>query len=235
MEMTEPVGADARGWRLLPRGEHALHPLLVTLLLMVLVAKPLVDMGILPLHGMIWAMLLVILAGIAALDGLSRRTRRIMTAVILAGVAMQGPALGSTGDAPAVIGDAGVMLSLSLLAAAILRQTFAPGRVTLRRIEGALAAYLLVGLIFASAYDAVNALAPGAFERGGVPMPSTTRSGEFLFFSVITLTTTGYGDIVPVHPVARSLAMLQVITGTLFTTVLLARLVSLELAGRLRD
>lgn len=233
--MTDPDPAGAGFWRVLPRGEHALHPLLVTLLLMVLVAKPLVDLGILPLHGMIWAMLLVILAGIAALDGLSRRARRIMTAVILAGVVMQGPSLGDPGEAPAVIGDAGAVLSLSLLAAAILRQTFAPGRVTLRRIEGALAAYLLVGLIFASAYDALNTLAPGAFERGGVPLPSTPRSGEFLFFSVITLTTTGYGDIVPVHPVARSLAMLQVITGTLFTTVLLARLVSLELAGRARD
>ena len=229
--MTEAPQAEG-GWRFLPRGEHALHPLLVTLLLMIMVAKPLVDLGILPLNGMAWAMLLVILAGIAVLDGLSRRTRRIMTAVILAGIAMQGPSLGSPDDAPAVIGDAGAVLSLSLLAAAILRQTFAPGRVTLRRIEGALAAYLLMGLIFATAYDTLNALAPGAFERGGVPLPSTPRSGEFLFFSVVTQTTTGYGDIVPVHPVARSLAMLQVITGTLFTTVLLARLVSLELADR---
>ena len=228
------TGTEAKP-RWLPRGEHALHPLLVTLLLMVLVAKPMVDLGILPMHGMIWCMLLVILAGITVLDGLSRRTRRIMTAVILVGVALQGPSLGIAGDAPAVIGDAGAMLSLSLLAAAILRQTFAPGRVTLRRIEGALAAYLLIGVIFASAYDAVNALAPGAFEHGGVPLPSTPRAGEFLFFSIITQTTTGYGDIVPVHPVARSLAMLQVITGTLFTTVLLARLVSLELAGRVRE
>jgi hypothetical protein len=232
--MTEAVRA-AGGWRFLPRGEHALHPLLVTLLLMILVAKPLVDLGILPLRAMIWAMLLVILTGITVLDGLSRRTRRIMTAVILGGVAMQGPSLGSAGHAPAVIGDAGAVLSLSLLAAAILRQTFAPGRVTLRRIEGALAAYLLMGLIFASAYDAVNALAPGAFERGGVPVPSMPRSGDFFFFSMITQTTTGYGDIVPVHPVARSLAILQVITGTLFTTVLLARLVSLELAWRVRE
>lgn len=233
--MTEAARAPGKGWRLLPRGEHALHPLLVTLLLMVMVAKPLVDLGILPLHAMIWGMLLVILAGITVLEGLSRRTRRIMTAVILAGVVMQGPSLGSAGDAPVVIGDAGAVLSLSLLAAAILRQTFAPGRVTMRRIEGALAAYLLIGLIFATAYDALNVLAPGAFHRGGVPLPSTPRSGEFLFFSIITLTTTGYGDIVPVHPVARSLAMLQVITGTLFTTVLLARLVSLELADRRRS
>lgn len=230
--MTTDAARPGGGWRVLPRGEHALHPLLVALLLMVLVAKPLVDLGILPMHGMAWCMLLVILAGIAVLDGLSGRARRIMTAVILAGVALQGPSLGSPGNTPAVIGDAGAVLSLSLLVAAILRQTFAPGRVTLRRIEGALAAYLLIGVIFASAYDALNALAPGAFHRGGVPLPPTPRSGEFLFFSIITLTTTGYGDIVPVHPVARSLAMLQVITGTLFTTVLLARLVSLELADR---
>ena len=114
----------------------------------------------------------------------------------------------------------------------MLRQTLAPGRVTLRRIEGAIAAYLLIGLIFAGAYELVGALAPGAFLRNGAPMAAHALGGDFVFFSFVTLTTTGYGDMVPVHPVARSLALLEAITGQLFLAVVLARLVSLEIADR---
>ena len=54
--------------------------------------------------------------------------------------------------------------------------------------------------------------------------------GRLLYF--VTLTSTGYGDIVPLHPVARSLATLEAVIGQLFPATLLARLVSLELEGR---
>jgi len=53
-----------------------------------------------------------------------------------------------------------------------------------------------------------------------------------LYFSLVTLTTTGYGDVVPLHPFARSLATLEAVIGQLFPATLLARLVTLELQGR---
>jgi hypothetical protein len=56
--------------------------------------------------------------------------------------------------------------------------------------------------------------------------------GRLLYFSLVTLTTTAYGDILPVHPVARSLATLESVTGQLFPATLLARLVALALQGR---
>ena len=56
--------------------------------------------------------------------------------------------------------------------------------------------------------------------------------GRLLYFSLVTLTTTAYGDIVPVHPVARSLATLESVIGQLFPATLLARLVALELQGQ---
>ena len=51
-----------------------------------------------------------------------------------------------------------------------------------------------------------------------------------MYFSFVTLTTVGYGDMLPVHPVARSLAMLEAVTGSLDLAILVARLVSLSVA-----
>jgi len=56
--------------------------------------------------------------------------------------------------------------------------------------------------------------------------------GDLIYFSFVTLTTTGYGDIVPVHPYARSLANIEAVIGELYPATLLARLVTLELKGR---
>ena len=55
---------------------------------------------------------------------------------------------------------------------------------------------------------------------------------KLLYFSFITLTSVGFGDIVPVHPVAQTLAMLEALIGQLFPAILLARLVSLEIESR---
>lgn len=95
-----------------------------------------------------------------------------------------------------------------------------------RRIEGAIALYLLIALLFATAYEMLEAASPGAFAGAlGHPEP-------FRYFSLIVQTSTGFGDITPVAPLARTLVTLQAVTGQIFIAVLLARLVSLELAGR---
>jgi Ion channel len=59
-----------------------------------------------------------------------------------------------------------------------------------------------------------------------------TVTANLIYFSFVTLTSTGYGDIVPIHPIARSLANLEAIIGQLYPATLLARLVTLELEGR---
>lgn len=216
----------------LPAGERALRPLLVLLLLLVLVAKPAVDLGILPQRAISVAMLLTVLAGLASLSPPDRSFRNLLVAAGLTSAAFQGLAL-SLPAQPANVGAlASAMLWLGLLGGAVLRQSLAPGRVTLRRIEGAVAAYLLIGLVFVQGYDLVATLGPGSFLQNGVPLETRPLGGDFLFFSFVTLTSTGYGDLVPVHPVARSLAMLEAIAGQLYLAVVLARLVSLEVAER---
>jgi voltage-gated potassium channel Kch len=79
----------------------------------------------------------------------------------------------------------------------------------------------------------VAAFAPHAFN----PAIERSQSGSVasLYFSLTTLTSTGYGDIAPVHPLARSLANLEAVVGELFPSILLARLVTQEIDARRRS
>ncbi len=120
--------------------------------------------------------------------------------------------------------EAASLLSLVLLFLVVLGQTFRSGPITLHRIQGAVAAYVLLGAIWAVAYFLVELLHPGSFSG---PVRVEDGAQGWLYFSFVTLTTVGYGDVLPVQPIARSLAMLEAVTGPLYLTILLARLVSL--------
>ena len=81
----------------------------------------------------------------------------------------------------------------------------------------------MIGLTFAVAYMLIETVHTGSFV---VNYPSELVWDDFFYFSVVTLTTLGYGDIVPVTPHARSVATLEATTGVLYMAILLARLVS---------
>jgi hypothetical protein len=109
----------------------------------------------------------------------------------------------------------------------ILRYVFKEGTVTWQRVEGAVTAYMLIAVAFSIAYLLISSLIPGAFKfPDEAPKPGDPRS-VYIYFSVITLTTLGYGDIIPVQPFARTLAMSEAFVGRLYPAILLARLVSL--------
>jgi ion channel len=116
------------------------------------------------------------------------------------------------------------LASLVLLLLVVLGHTFRAGPVNLHRIQGGIAAYLLLGAAWADSYALVEALRPGSFS-GPVDVAGGRRG--WVYFSFVTLTTVGYGDILPVHPAARSLAILEAVVGPLYIAILLARLVSL--------
>jgi Ion channel len=121
-----------------------------------------------------------------------------------------------------------------MLAGIVLTHVFREGPITIQRIQGAVAVYLLVALMFAAAYTIVDLEVDHAFL--GVP-PIDQRYDpvqRFVYFSFITLTTVGYGDVTPVAPVACSLAMLEALLGQLFPSILIARLVSMEIYYRQR-
>ena len=120
--------------------------------------------------------------------------------------------------------DLGVIAYNLFFAMAILVKTFQPGEITHHRIEGSIAVFLLVGLIFAYVFHAVYLFnGPSSFNN-----ISGAGLREFMYFSFTSLTTMGYGDITPVHPLARSLANLEALVGQLYPAILIARLVSME-------
>jgi hypothetical protein len=118
-------------------------------------------------------------------------------------------------------------LALSVVVAGAV---FGPGRITYHRVVGAVLLYMIIGLIFVALYGFVALAAPQAFTNLPALHGDFALSGNLVYFSFVTLTTTGYGDIAPLHPYARSLANVEAIIGQIYPATLLARLVTLELA-----
>jgi hypothetical protein len=119
------------------------------------------------------------------------------------------------------------------LAVVVARTVFGQGHVSFHRIVGAVLLYLLIALAFVSLFMLVGLQIPNAF-NGLVFEDNQKLASNLIYFSFVTLTSTGYGDIYPVHPIARSLCNLETIIGQLYPATLLARLVTLELEGRRR-
>jgi len=110
----------------------------------------------------------------------------------------------------------------------VARQVFAAGRVTYHRIVGAILLYFLISLIFVALFAIVGQVIPKAFSGIAID-DNTALASNLIYFSFVTLTSTGYGDVVPVHPIARSLCNLESIIGQLYPAILLARLVTQEI------
>lgn len=125
------------------------------------------------------------------------------------------------------------VIAFIVLGWVVARAVFAPGPVNAHRILGAIVLYLNFALSFSTAYRLILDIAPDAF-TGFADGMKGTREATAIYFSFVTLTSTGYGDILPINPFARSLANLEAIIGQLFPATLLARLVAQSLEGRRR-
>jgi hypothetical protein len=123
-----------------------------------------------------------------------------------------------------VLTDIFIILYCVFLGAIMLIRTFEKGRIDDRRVQGAIIVYLLTGLVFCLIYHSIFILNTDKSFNGLVG----SHRKEFLYFSLCTLTTDGYGDIIPLTPVARSLSNLEALVGQLYPAVLIARLVSME-------
>jgi hypothetical protein len=95
--------------------------------------------------------------------------------------------------------------------------------VTAQTLMAAMCLYLLIGILFALLYDSIGAVTPGGYFGS----PSLGTITNALFFSFTTLTTVGYGNLVPAAPIGQSLAMVEAVLGQIFLIVVVARLVSL--------
>jgi hypothetical protein len=133
------------------------------------------------------------------------------------------------GTTPGLL-DETALFSLGILCVVIGIKVFSPGTVTFDRILGAVVLYVLIGVVWAEAYQLISIRVPGAYAGIAHDSSSIDRS-SWIYFSFVTLTTVGYGDITPVAHAARSLAILEALIGQLYPAIVLARLVSLHVAG----
>ena len=124
-----------------------------------------------------------------------------------------------------------IVVLIAYFAITILGYVLKTGPVTMDKIFAAVCVYLLIGFAWTFAYALVDALQPGSIAIHVVRTPDNylLRQRALRYFSFMTLTTVGYGDIVPVSTAARSLAALEAITGQIYLTVLIARLVGLHI------
>lgn len=116
--------------------------------------------------------------------------------------------------------------TLFLLIILVLIKVFEPGPVTTYKIIGSVVVYMLLANLWSIAYLFLFQQIEGSFEL--IPSRFVVNSdlANFMYFSYVTITSTGFGEIVPLHPIARSLVQVEAFTGVLFPVILIGRLVS---------
>ena len=112
-----------------------------------------------------------------------------------------------------------------LLITLVLIKVLEPGSVTIYRIIGSIVVYMLLANLWCVVYLFVFRHIEGSFQMTVSPFAMSSEQSNFLYFSYITITSTGYGEILPIHPFARSLVQVEVLTGILYPVILIGRLV----------
>jgi Ion channel len=213
-----PTASTRRGWALLRRVRErdsygVLLALIVTLLITTAIGT----------RSSMGRALVAILQGVVLLYALwtaraGRRVLRVAVVVVPAVVVVVAVAAGRTSDvAIAAVSAAEAALSFSAIGA-IARQLVAHPRVSGATILGALCMYLLIGMFFASVYATANAMSGDPF----FATESAPRSIDFLYFSYVTLTTVGYGDLTPAGDLGRMLAVTEALLGQLYLVTVVA-------------
>src|SRR5579859_6851393 len=122
---------------------------------------------------------------------------------------------------------------MAILVVMTLRHTFRPGRVSVHRVMGGVAAYLLIGLTWAFGYKVLMEERPDAIHfQSTIAGTVTGEPSHLIQFSFSTLTSVSYGDAYPVHRIARSLATAEALIGQLYPSILIATLVGMALQAR---
>jgi hypothetical protein len=127
---------------------------------------------------------------------------------------------------PPVFLTAGLVL-IAFVVANLLRFVLRAPSVNVEVLCASISAYLMLGLLWTLAYWLVDQLTPGAFAFNTNEGRQSIRGFNAFYFSFVTLSTVGYGDITPISKVARMLAAMEAMTGLLYVAVLIARLVAL--------
>jgi hypothetical protein len=206
--------------------ESGLTSMLILLCISNFIVSPFFEKGQLPniLIRIIWLALLF--AGITTLSE-TRLQRRLFSIIPLLLIAVN--MLRYFRDSPVlvyldILTDIAVF---ALLIGMVFVKVFEKGPVTFHRIVGAVAGYMLIGNLWADLFQFLYVHLPGSVQLAASDTDSVIRPATFVYFSYTTLTTTGFGDILPIHTIARTLVIIEQLIGVFYPAVLIGRLVSL--------
>lgn len=204
--------------------------LFVSLLAMMVLPDLLPDEG-----GFGWQIpLLFTLVMLSALSTVSRSRKSFLFAATLLILGLVPQWVGALGFGNVhMFGRILIALFLLYVCALILKMVLTAESVTLEVILAALCVYLLLGLAWGIGYHLLEYFDPGSFSipeemLEGAASRQKALGAALSYFSYVTITTLGYGDITPVAPLARSLATVEGILGQIYLVTLIARLVSME-------
>jgi hypothetical protein len=181
----------------------------------------------------VFTTLIATTAGVVALASANARLVVVRAAAGLAATAVICAAVSAIAGGRTLLGVSGLITALLLLlaAGAVLRTVLNAADVGFRTILGAISVYIILGLLFSFLYVALDRIQGSPFFGEG----TTIRDGDTLLFSFYTLTTTGYGNLVPAGQPGKLFAGLEMLIGNVFLVTLVAGLVSLWRPGRRRQ
>jgi hypothetical protein len=169
----------------------------------------------------------VLVTGVLAV-GRSRRTLAVAAVLVLPAVVFKWVGLLQSGSLAPALHSITALAFIVFVEFELLHFIFRAPRVNSEVLCAGISGYLLLGILWMVAYALVSRLVPGSFAFNvGTASAGPLQYFDAYYFSFITLSTVGYGDITPASHVARTLAMTEAMTGTLYMAVLISRLVAL--------
>ncbi len=158
-------------------------------------------------------------------------TFRIGIGLVVVGVISNGMGVANDATTFYYLSIITLLSFLVLSVRSALRQILFAKEIDANRLYGAVCVYLMLGVIWALLYGTLERLDPSAFS-GSLSVGSEEGNLEWLYYSFVTLTTLGYGDILPVSATARALAYSQAVVGVFYMAMLVAALVGSYAASR---
>lgn len=199
---------------------------LMLLLLGLILLFPFLEEGIFArtLLGILFS--IVLLLGVFA----TRQTRwgfSLKLGLALLGVGLQWAALSTASIAILKLAGVAYATSLAVSFSGVLRYILKRGPITADKLHGALAGYIMLAFMWSFIYAMVEISSAGSFGPGHLDFTQPGTFFKLIYFSLTTLTTTGFGDVLPLTNHARSLVMVEEFSGVFYVGVVIARLAGL--------
>ena len=163
-----------------------------------------------------------------------RGTGRLFSAgmlVVIVGIILNGLAVARGNDTLHMMSLVALFIFLLLATYTTLHQVAVGNDISTNRIVGAICIYLLLGVMWSIAYAVIEYLQPGSF-KGLTEATAPAWNTDWVYYSFVTITTLGYGDITPLSEAARTLSFAEAIVGQFYIAVIIAGLVSAYISAK---